>query len=247
MRLKDLSSVSPAETEKAKTKEATEALKKELDVLQNLLYAENKHAVLIILQGLDASGKDGAIKKVFGGLNPQGLQVQSFKVPTEKELSHDFLWRIHQHAPQRGYIQLFNRSHYEDVLVTRVHGWCDDELAKKRFKAINDFERLLVEQNNTIIFKFYLHVSAEEQQKRFAERVEDPAKFWKYNKRDQEEAKLRDQYLEMYEDVFAHCSEVPWVIVPADHNWYKEHIIAKTVVEGLRKVDMKYPKLPEDR
>jgi PPK2 family polyphosphate:nucleotide phosphotransferase len=247
MILQQLDTKAPVQFEKMATKEQTQRLLAELDVLQNLLYAENKHAVLVILQGLDASGKDGAIKKVFGGLNPQGLRVQSFKVPTELELSHDFLWRIHQHTPPKGYIQLFNRSHYEDVLVTRVHGWCSDELAIKRFKAINDFEQMLAEQNNTVIFKFYLHVSEEEQQQRFRERVEDPAKHWKYNKRDAEEAKLRDKYLQMYQDVFDHCNVIPWTIVPADQNWYKEHLIVTEVVAGLRKLNMQYPELPSDR
>jgi PPK2 family polyphosphate:nucleotide phosphotransferase len=247
MKLKDISTKAPDDLKKQEKKEEIEKLKAEMDVLQNLMYAENKHSLLVILQGLDASGKDGVIKKVFGGLNPQGVRVQSFKVPTEPELGHDFLWRIHQYAPQKGYIQIFNRSHYEDVLVTRVHGWCDDETAEKRFKAINDFEQLLAEHNQTLILKFYLHVSAEEQQERFAERLKDPSKFWKYNKRDQEEAKLRDRYLEMYEEVFEACNKVPWTIVPADQNWHKEYLIAKTVVESLRSLNMKYPQLPSDR
>lgn len=247
MNLHELDTKAPKHLEKEKVKEETAALKKELDVLQNLLYAENKHAVLVVVQGMDASGKDGAIKKVFGGLNPQGLGVQSFKVPTELEASHDFLWRIHQHAPPKGYIQLFNRSHYEDVLVTRVHGWCTDEQAHQRFEAINNFEHLLTVHNKTLIFKFYLHISAEEQQERFAERLTDPAKFWKYNKRDSEEAALRPRYLQMYEDVFRHCNTVPWHIVPADNNWYKENYIARTVVEGLKGLNMKYPQQPADR
>ena len=136
---------------------------KELDELQNLLFAENKHSVLVVIQGMDGSGKDGVIRNVFGNMNPQGVTVKSYKVPTAEELSHDFLWRIHQHAPAKGMIQVFNRSHYEDILVTRVHKWCDDETAQKRMKAINDFEELLQEHNNTHILKFYLHISPEEQ------------------------------------------------------------------------------------
>ena len=180
---------------------------------------------------------------MFGQLNPQGVMVRSFKVPTEEEAKHDFLWRIHHHAPARGMIQIFNRSHYEDVLVTRVHGWCDDAMAQKRFDAINNFEEMLTLHNDTIIFKFYLHISPEEQQERLKERMDDPTKQWKYNKKDFEEAGKLDQYMAMYEDIFENCAVVPWTIVPADQNWYKEHLIAKTVVEKLRDLNMKYPKL----
>lgn len=245
-RLSEISTRAPKELDKKAIKEQTQALLKELDKLQYLLYAESKRSVLVILQGLDASGKDGAINNVFAEMNPQGVMVKSFKVPTEEELKHDFLWRIHQHAPAKGMVQIFNRSQYEDVLVTRVHGWCDDATAHKRFDAINNFETLLTLHNNTVIFKFYLHVSPEEQQARLQERIEDPAKQWKYNERDFEEAKLWDKYMQMYEDVFENCSVVPWTIVPADQNWYKEYIIAKTVVEALKNLDMKYPQLKEE-
>jgi len=245
-RLKEISTKAPDGFDKNRTKEETEKLLKELDALQNVLYAESKHSVLVILQGMDASGKDGAVKKVFGRLNPQGVSVTSFKVPTEEELKHDFLWRIHRNTPARGMIHVFNRSHYEDVLVTRVHGWCDDAMAEDRFRAINNFEAMLALHNATRIFKFYLHISPEEQKERFKERLEDPAKHWKHNKKDIEEAKRWDRYRDMYEDVFEHCSAIPWIIVPADQNWYKEHLIAKTVVEGLRELDMKFPKLNLD-
>ena len=240
--LKDISTRSPKDRDKQTTKDETEKLKEKLEELQNLLYADANHAVLVILQGMDASGKDGAIKKVFSGLNPQGISVTSFKAPTKEELSHDFLWRIHAQAPAKGMIKIFNRSQYEDVLVTRVHGWCDDETAKKRFAAINQFEKLLKEHNNTTILKFYLHISPERQQERLTERMEDPAKGWKYNAQDFEEAKLWDRYMQMYEEVFEHCNEIPWTIVPADHNWYKEYVIAKTVTETLSGLDMHYPK-----
>jgi polyphosphate kinase 2 (PPK2 family) len=172
--LSEISTKAPKEFDKKETKEATAKLLIELDELQNLLYAQGKHSVLIVLQGLDASGKDGAIRKVFGQMNPQGVRVQSFKAPTEEELSHDFLWRIHEHAPEKGMIQIFNRSHYEDVLITRVHGWCDDATATRRFDAINDFEELLSLHNNTQILKFYLHISREEQAERLGERIKIP-------------------------------------------------------------------------
>jgi PPK2 family polyphosphate:nucleotide phosphotransferase len=241
--LSEVSTKAPKEFDKKETKELTAKLLVELDELQNLLYAESKHSILIVLQGLDASGKDGAIRKVFGQMNPQGVRVQSFKAPTEEELAHDFLWRIHRYAPEKGMIQIFNRSHYEDVLVTRVHGWCDDTTAARRFDAINNFEELLALHNNTKILKFYLHISQEEQKERLEERVKDPTKEWKYNAKDKEEAKLWDKYMEMYEDIFVNCSVMPWVVVPADQNWYKEYLLAKTLVDSLKGLDMKYPDL----
>ena len=211
--------------------------------MQNLLYAESKHSVLVILQGPDASGKDGVVRNVFGSLNPQGVSVKSFKVPTEAELSHDFLWRIHAAAPARGMIQIFNRSQYEDILVTRVHKWRNDEMARKRMKAINDFEQLLDEHNNTRILKFYLHVSPEEQHERLQERIHDRTKQWKYNENDFAEARLWDEYRKAYEDCFEFCNDIPWTIVPADQNWYKEYIIASELLSILKKLDMQYPGL----
>jgi PPK2 family polyphosphate:nucleotide phosphotransferase len=242
-RLSEIAPKAPRDFDKKTTKEETEKLLEQLDALQEILYAEGKHSMLVILQGMDASGKDGAINKVFGQLNPQGISVKSFKVPTAEELSHDFLWRVHLQTPPKGMIRVFNRSHYEDVLITRVHGWCSDELAKKRFAAINAFEKLLVDHNSTQIFKFYLHISPEEQQERFNDRKDDATKQWKYNENDFAEAKLWDQYMKMYEDVFANCNVIPWTIVPSDQNWYKEYIIAKTVVSRLKELDMKYPQL----
>lgn len=243
--LTQTSTRAPKEMDKKETKELTLALIKELDELQNLLYAERKHSVLIVLQGMDASGKDGAIRNVLGQMNPQGVQVHSFKTPTEEELTHDFLWRIHQHVPAKGMIQVFNRSHYEDVVITRVHGWCDDATAQNRFDAINNFEELLELHNQTHILKFYLHISREEQEERLQERRTDPAKKWKYNAKDENEAQLWDRYRQMYEEVFVHCNAVPWTIVPADQNWYKEHIIAKALVDLLKSLNMQYPGLKE--
>ena len=236
----------PKKAEKETAKEEVENIVGELNELQNLLFAENKHAILVILQGMDASGKDGVIRKIFGRMNPQGVDVVSFKVPTEEESAHDFLWRIHKNAPAKGRIQIFNRSHYEDVLVTRVHGWCDDKMAKKRMACINDFEKLLQDHNDTHILKFYLHISAAEQQERLQERMTDPTKMWKYNARDFEEAKLRDKYYEMYEDCFKNCNNPEWVIVPADQNWYKEYVIAKALRDTLRSLNMKYPELAKE-
>jgi PPK2 family polyphosphate:nucleotide phosphotransferase len=241
IKLADMDTRAPKDWDKQATKEKNIKILEELDDLQNLLYAESKHAVLVVVQGMDASGKDGVVRNVFGKLNPQGVLVKSYKAPSAEELSHDFLWRIHNHAPAKGMMQIFNRSHYEDILITRVHKWCDDATAKKRMKAINDFEKLLVEHNNTIILKFYLHISPEEQQERLQERISDPTKQWKYNENDFAEAKLWKEYMNMYEDCFENCNDIPWTIVPADQNWYKEHIIAKKLRDALSDLKMQYP------
>lgn len=243
IKLNETDTRAPKDLDKKETKEKTEKMLEELDALQNLLFAEGKHSVLVVIQGMDGSGKDGVIRNVLGNMNPQGVTVKSYKAPTEEELSHDFLWRIHRHAPAKGMIQVFNRSHYEDILVTRVHKWCDDKTATKRMKAINDFEKLLEEHNNTHILKIYLHISPEEQHERLAERMKDPAKMWKYNENDFKEAKLWDIYMQMYEECFENCNDIPWTIVPADQNWYKEYIIAKSLHELLTGLKMQYPGL----
>ncbi len=243
IKLKDISTRAPKDFDKKDTKEKLENILQEMDDLQNLLYAESKHSLLVVVQGMDASGKDGTVRNVFGKLNPQGVLVKSFKEPTAEELSHDFLWRVHAHAPAKGMIQIFNRSHYEDILITRVHKWCDDKTAKKRMQAINDFERLLTDHNNTTVLKFYLHISPEEQQSRLKERIKDPSKQWKYNANDFAEAKLWDDYMKMYEDCFENCNEIPWTIVPSDQNWYKEYLIAVSVRDQLKNFDMQFPGL----
>ena len=241
--LKDISTRAPEKLSKQETKQQTADILMELDALQNLLYAQSKYSVLVVIQGMDASGKDGAIRNVFGHMNPQGVSVQSFKAPSPEELAHDFLWRIHKTVPPKGMIQIFNRSHYEDVLVTRVHRWIDDETARKRMDAINDFEKLLVEHNDTHILKFYLHVSAEEQRGRLNERINDPTKQWKYNEKDFVEAGHLELYWKMYEDCFEHCNNVPWTIVPSDQNWYKEYVMATALKNLLKSFDMHYPGL----
>jgi PPK2 family polyphosphate:nucleotide phosphotransferase len=243
IRLKDIDTKAPENFDKKETKQKLEDILAELDELQNLLYAGSQHALLVVIQGMDASGKDGTVRNVFGKLNPQGVLVKSFKAPTPEELSHDFLWRIHAHAPAKGSIQLFNRSHYEDILITRVHKWIDDKTARLRMDAINQFERLLTDHNDTHILKFYLHISPEEQQQRLDERIHNPAKQWKYNDDDFKEAKFWDDYMVMYEDCFSHCNDIPWTIVPADQNWYKEWVIATAVRDTLKKLKMQYPGL----
>lgn len=243
IQLSDISTRAPKELEKVATKKITAEILEELDELQNLLFAEGKHSILVVIQGMDGSGKDGVIRNVLGNMNPQGVTVKSYKAPTSEELAHDFLWRIHHHAPAKGMIQVFNRSHYEDILVTRVHKWCDDETARKRMNAINDFEKLLTEHNNTHILKFYLHISPEEQHGRLTERMQDPAKMWKYNEKDFEEAKLWKVYMEMYEDCFNNCNNPAWTVVPADQNWYKEYIIATQLRDVLKGLNMQFPGL----
>lgn len=244
--LSEISTRAPKEFDKNTTKELLPQILEELNELQNLLFAEGKNSLLVIIQGMDASGKDGAIKNVFGTLNPQGVAVASFKAPTPEELSHDFLWRIHKYAPAKGMVRVFNRSHYEDVLITRVHKWIDDDTAFKRMKAINRFEKLLVEHSNTKILKFYLHVSREEQDERLNERLSDVRKQWKYNENDFKEAKLWSEYMKAYEDCFQYCNDIPWTIVPADQNWYKEYTIATAVRDTLRDLDMKYPGIKKE-
>ena len=239
--LSEISTRAPEGMNKSEIKEKTGNILKELDELQNLLYAESKHSILIVIQGMDASGKDGAIRNVCSNMNPQGVMVKSFKAPTPEEYAHDFLWRVHQHSPVKGMIQIFNRSHYEDILITRVHKWCDDETAKKRMKAINDFEELMQDHNNTRILKFYLHISREEQAERLKERLKIPSKMWKYNENDIKEAKLWKEYMNVYEECFENCNKVPWIIVPADQNWYKEYVIANSLFVLLKNLDMQYP------
>ena len=243
IKLNQVDTRAPKDLDKKEIKEQTLTILEELDELQNLLFAESKHSILVVIQGIDGSGKDGVIRNVLGNMNPQGVTVKSFKAPTAEEAAHDFLWRIQRHAPQKGMIQVFNRSHYEDILVTRVHKWCDDKTAQKRMKAINDFEELLQEHNSTHILKFYLHVSPEEQHGRLNERLKDPAKMWKYNEKDFEEAKLWDVYMQVYEDCFENCNNPAWTIVPSDQNWYKEYIIAKQLRDLLNELNMQYPGL----
>jgi len=245
IKLSDISTKGPKKLDEDKIKAETEEILIQLDELQNLLYAEHKWSVLIVIQGMDASGKDGLVSHVMSRMNPLGVNVQPFKAPTEEEASHDFLWRIHKHAPAKGMIQVFNRSHYEDILVQRVHKWIDDKTAHKRMDAINNFERLLAEHNHTKILKFYLHVSREEQMERLQERTQNPRKMWKYNENDIKEAALWKKYMKAYEEAFEKCNEIPWSIVPADHNWYKEYIVAKTLRDTLVSLKMKYPVLPK--
>lgn len=212
-----------------------EDLTRELEELQELLYGANTHSLLVLLQGMDTAGKDGTIRKVFGSLNPVGCRVQPFKVPTSEELAHDFLWRIHHAVPGQGQIVIFNRSHYEDVLVVRVHNLVPEDVWNLRYRQINDFERLLVE-NNTIILKFFLHISKDEQRKRLLEREEDVTKAWKLAVADWDERTYWDDYQTAYEEALSRCSTdyAQWHIVAADRKWFRNVAVAQAVVNELR-------------
>lgn len=240
IKLLEIDTRSPKEIDKEEIKQKTTEIVRKIGELQNVLYASHSRSLLVIIQGMDASGKDGAIKKVFTGVNPMGIRVISFKKPTEEELDYDFLWRVHKNVPPKGMIHVFNRSHYEDVLIVRVHKWVDEKTIKKRFDFINSFEELLQERG-TAILKFYLHISEKEQQKRFLERQTMPNKMWKFNQQDLEEAKYWPEYRKCYEEVFEKCNVIPWHIIPADHNFYKEYLIAKKVLETLENMNLAYP------
>jgi len=230
---------------KEKAKAITVQLIGRLEELQERLYANDNRAMLIVLQGMDTSGKDGTIKNVMSGVNPQGCKVVSFKAPSSEELGHDFLWRVHQKAPSKGQIGIFNRSHYEDVLITRVHGWVSDKVVKQRFNQIKEFEELLYESGTTIL-KFFLHISKDEQKERLEERIRDPEKRWKFNEGDLEERKLWKKYMDAFEAVLAATStdHAPWYIVPANRKWYRNLVIADRVVDALEDMKLKTPPAP---
>lgn len=213
-----------------------------LDELQELFAASAQHAVLIVLQGMDTGGKDGVIRHIFTGVNPQGCEVTSFKVPTSLEQRHDFLWRAHIAVPPRGMIGIFNRSHYEDVLVVRVHKQISDKEAHQRMDEIVEWEKMLA-ANNVIIMKFFLHISQEEQKRRLGARLADPKKHWKISESDFAERKLWPAYQRAYEDMLGRTSrkDAPWFIVPADHKWYRDLVISNILVRTLQGIRMKYP------
>ncbi len=231
---------------KLQAQKRLEELNYELEALQELLYAEHKHRVLVVLQAMDTGGKDGTIRHVFEGVNPQGVKVASFKVPTREELDHDYLWRVHKQTPGKGEIVIFNRSHYEDVLVVRVHKLVPKEAWALRYEQINEFERLLYEEGTTIL-KFFLQIDLKEQKERLQARLDDPNKLWKFSLGDLEERKLWPEYTKAYEDVLSKTSTkwAPWYIVPANRKWYRNLVVASIIVDALKRLDMSYPQ-PED-
>ncbi len=223
-------------------KEDLAKLNRELEALQEMLFAQHEHRLLIVLQGMDTSGKDGVIRHVFEGVNPQGVRVAGFKVPTPIELDHDYLWRVHARTPGRGEMVIFNRSHYEDVLVVRVHALVPEKVWSKRYAQINAFEKTLAEEGTTIL-KFFLHISPEEQRERLRARLEDPTKHWKYNPGDLKERQLWGKYTKAYEDVLSKTSttQAPWYVIPADKKWYRNWVIASILAETLKGLKMSYP------
>ena len=231
--------------DKAATVAIFAQLNAQLVELQQLLYAEHKHKVLVVLQAMDTGGKDGVIRKVFSGVNPLGIHVASFKAPTPEERDHDYLWRVHERVPAKGELVVFNRSHYEDVLITRVEGWIDDRTAKRRFRQINDFEAMLVEEG-TIILKFFLHISKDEQKLRLQERLDDATKKWKFNPGDLVAREKWSDYQRVYEEAINATSSphAPWYIVPADRNWVRDLYICSVLVSTLRDLKMRYPDAP---
>ncbi len=224
-----------------------EDLRRKLDQLQEMLYAEHEHKVLIVLQGMDTSGKDGTIRRVFEGVNPQGVRVARFREPTPEELDHDFLWRAHKQVPGKGELVIFNRSHYEGVLVERVHKLVPLDVWRRRYREINDFERLLSEEDTTIL-KFFLHIDADEQKKRLQDRLSDPSKNWKFNIQDLRERKLWSDYMRAYEEALRRTTTetTPWFVVPSNHGWYRDLVVCRILVKTLEDLKMKYPPLPVD-
>ena len=221
-------------------------LNEELEALQELLYAEGKHKLLIVLQAMDTGGKDGTIRHVFEGVNTQGVKVASFKVPTEEELAHDYLWRVHKHTPGKGEIVIFNRSHYEDVLVVRVHKLVPEEVWSRRYEHIRAFEGTLADEGTTIL-KFYLHIDLDEQKERLQARLDEPHKNWKFSKGDLEERKLWDQYMAAFEDALGKTSteDAPWYVIPANRKWYRNLVISSIIIDKLKSLNMAYPE-PEE-
>jgi PPK2 family polyphosphate:nucleotide phosphotransferase len=242
--LSKIPTTAPEGASKKEYKEKTLALIERLGTLQHLMYAQGKYSAIVILQGMDASGKDGAVRNVFDSCSVAGLNLVSFKKPTEEEFAHDFLWRVHKVAPLKGMMTIFNRSHYEDILIQSVHGWIDAERLQMRMNAINAFEELLAKDNNTLVFKFYMHLSKEEQEIQLMERKTDPEKFWKHNDGDWEERKHWDKYMEAYEYAINN-SKIPWYICPVDNRWYRDYVMAKVMVEELEKLNMQLPGMPK--
>ncbi len=236
----------PEDTAHVPDKDIAEAIQlkntQKLIDLHDLLYAEQKHALLILLQGMDAAGKDGTIKHVMSGVNPSGCTVTSFKVPTAEEAAHDFLWRIHKAVPQKGYIGIFNRSQYEDVLVTRVHKMIPEKVWKSRYDRINDFEELLAE-NHVVLLKFFLHIDKDEQKRRFESRKDEPSKNWKISPADRREREFWDDYQAAYQDALEKCSTkfAPWYVIPANKKWFRNLAVSQIIVDALEELKMKYP------
>ena len=226
---------------------AFDKLQDELQHLQKLLYAQNKHRILVVLQAMDTGGKDGCVKHVFSRIDPQGIIVCPFKKPTEEELARDFLWRVHQKVPRNGQLVVFNRSHYEDIIAVKVKKIFPEQVWKKRYQHVVDFERMLAEEGTTIV-KIYLHISKEEQKERLVSRLENPDKHWKFNPDDLKDRALWGKFMETYEELLPRTSTefAPWYVVPANRKWYRNLVVARIMVDTLKKLDMKFPEIDWD-
>lgn len=240
IKLSEIPHIPDSSVNKNKIELETDRLTSMIGDLQHKMYAENKQSLLVVLQGMDASGKDGTVKRVFAECNPTGIDIYGFKKPTEEEFGHDFLWRIHKKTPLKGNIMVFNRSHYEDILIQRVHNWISEEKVEKRMKAINAFEELLEFDANTKVLKFYLHISYERQGEKLQDRIDDPSKNWKHSDEDWTQRKHWDAYMRCYEYALEN-SAIPWHIIPADKSWYRNYCIAVQVHKALQEMN---PQLP---
>lgn len=230
------------EISESEAKKKLMKIRKNLYELQNKFYADGRFALLVILQGVDTSGKDGTIRHVFTSMNPQGVQVKSFKKPNEEELSHDFLWRVYPHIPRKGMMQIFNRSYYEDVIMPIVGGFLDKEALQNRCKFINSLEQHFT-QSNIIVLKFCLNISKEKQLERIKERLLEPNKRWKYNPEDEKVSKNWDSYINAYNMIINNCDETAWNIIPSDKRWYRNYMVAKILNDKLEQLDLKYPQI----
>lgn len=246
MKIQDIPTVGITTLSKNELKKENKKMAREIIKLQNRLMAEETRSLLVIFQGVDASGKDGALKDVFAGVNPAGCKVWSFKKPTIRELRHDFLWRVHPHCPAKGMIQIFNRSHYEDILVPTVRQFFPEEVIEKRYELINDFEKLL-EASGTKILKFYLNISKEKQEEKLLDRINQKDKHWKHNDGDWEDRARWDEFMEVYNRIFEKCNTIPWHIIPADDNNEKANGIAKIVLQTLKEMNLEFPKLNSEK
>lgn len=232
---------------KDESSKAFDKLQDELQDLQKVLYAQNKHKILLVLQAMDTGGKDGCVKHVFSRIDPQGLHVRSFKKPTEEELARDFLWRVHSKVPGNGEMVIFNRSHYEDVIAVRVKKLFPEKVWKQRYQHIIDFERMLAEEGTTIV-KIYLHISKDEQKRRIVSRLENPEKHWKLHPDDLKDRSLWNDFMKTYEDLISKTStaHAPWYVVPANRKWYRNLCVARIMVDTMKRLDMKLPKIDWD-
>jgi len=242
IKLSEIPTTPPEGIRKSEIKKETDRLAKEIASLIYIMAAQKKHNFLFVFQGMDASGKDGVVRNIFKYCSPTAMHTVSFKKPTEEEFAHDFLWRINKHTPMKGTVSLFIRSHYEDILIQRVHNWIDDEKVNQRIEAINTFETNLQQDNNTVVLKFYMHISASRQKEKLQERIDDPRKHWKHNDGDWAERKHWDRYMFCYEDAI-NRSKIPWIIAPVDSRWYRDYFIGGKILESLKMLDLSLPGL----